>query len=231
MSRAQRLLDLLQLLRTYRFPVTGEVLAQQLGVSRRTLYRDIQTLQAQGAQIEGEAGLGYVLKPGFILPPLMFSGEEIQALVLGCRWVIDRCDDELGHAAAQALSKIRAVLPTELRLSLEHSPLLIGPGEVETGSEEFLPQLRQAIHREHKLQLDYRDQHNRVSARTVWPCAIGYFDHVRVLVAWCELRQQFRHFRTDRIVSLQALTERYPQRRQTLLQHWREQESIPADRN
>src|SRR5881396_422406 len=126
MSRAQRLLDLIQLLRGYRRPVSGAVLAEALGISLRTLYRDIETLNAQGATIDGAPGLGYVLRPGFMLPPLMFSEEEIEALVLGSRWVADRADHRLGEAARNALAKISAVLPPELRHDLETSALLIG---------------------------------------------------------------------------------------------------------
>src|SRR5262245_23635780 len=106
MSRAQRLLDLIQVLRRHRFPVRGAALARELGVSLRTLYRDIEALKAQGARIDGEAGVGYVLRPGFMLPPLMFSEDEIEALVLGSRWVASRADAPLGKAARNALAKI-----------------------------------------------------------------------------------------------------------------------------
>src|SRR5580700_6665819 len=109
MSRAERLLDLLQLLRSYRYPVSGAKLADQLGVSLRTVYRDIVTLQGQGARIDGEPGLGYLLRPGFLLPPLMFSEDEIEALVLGSRWVADRADAKFAAIARNALAKIAAV--------------------------------------------------------------------------------------------------------------------------
>src|SRR6516225_364885 len=105
MSRAERLLDLIQILRRHRRPVAGKLLAEELGISLRTLYRDIASLQAQGAGIEGEAGIGYVLKPGFMLPPLMFSEEEIEALVLGSRWVAERGDQRLAAAAKNALAR------------------------------------------------------------------------------------------------------------------------------
>src|SRR6187401_3324134 len=114
MSRAQRLLELLQVLRRHRRPVTGEVLAEGLGVSLRTLYRDIESLRVQGAVIEAEAGVGYVLRPGFTLPPLMFSHEEIQALLLGMRWVAGSGDAALSDAAGNALAKIAAVLPEDI---------------------------------------------------------------------------------------------------------------------
>src|SRR5213594_1376827 len=119
MSRAQRLLDLIQLLRGYRRPVSGAALAEALGISLRTLYRDIETLNAQGAQIDGEPGVGYVLRPGFMLPPLMFSEDEIEAIVLGSRWVSERADAPLGVAARNALAKIAAVLPDDLKESLD----------------------------------------------------------------------------------------------------------------
>ena len=128
MSRAQRLLDLIQILRGHRFPVTGAHLAAELSISLRTLYRDIGTLQEQGANIEGEPGLGYVLHPGFMLPPLMFSEDEIAALVLGSRWVADRGDVRLGAAARSALTKIAAVFPDDPGRALDASPLLVGPG-------------------------------------------------------------------------------------------------------
>ena len=121
MSRAERLLELMQCLRRHRYPVGGAALASELGISVRTLYRDIAALQAQGARIDGEPGVGYVLRPGFMLPPLMFSEDEIEALVLGSRWVADRADDPLGRAARNALAKIAAVLPTDLRKSLHRS--------------------------------------------------------------------------------------------------------------
>src|SRR5262245_47784575 len=145
MSRAQRLLDLIQVLRAHRRPVAGAALAEQTGVSLRTLYRDIETLKAQGAHIDGEPGIGFVLRPGFMLPPLMFSEEEIEALVLGSRWVSERADTPLGDAARSALTKIAAVLPDDLRDSLDASNLLIGPGEPIAAGDAELPAIRMAI--------------------------------------------------------------------------------------
>lgn len=226
MSRAQRLLDLIQLLRGYRRPVSGAVLAGALGISLRTLYRDIETLKAQGAHIEGEPGLGYVLRPGFMLPPLMFSEEEIEAIVLGSRWVVDRADAALSSAARSALAKISAVLPSDLKAGLDTSGLLIGPGvPIATDSVE-LPLIRSAIRSEHKLRISYLDRNGASSKRVVWPFALGFFDHVRIVVAWCELREGFRHFRTDRIGKVQTLDKRYPRGRQALLKEWRASEGI-----
>jgi predicted DNA-binding transcriptional regulator YafY len=227
MSRSERLFDLLQALRRHRRPVSGKVLAQETGVSIRTLYRDIASLQAQGAVIEGEPGVGYVLKPGFLLPPLMFPPEEIEALVLGSRWVADRADNHLRDAARSALARIGAVLPAELRLEVDTSALLIGPGAKPSPDSIDLATVRQAIRAERKLAIAYRDAKDDVSRRVIWPFALSFFDQARVLVAWCELRQDFRHFRTDRIAAAEALEDRYPQRRQALLRQWREVEGIP----
>ena len=228
MSRAERLLDLIQILRRHRRPVAGQVLAGELGVSLRTLYRDIVTLQGQGARIDGEPGLGYVLRPGFMLPPLMFSEEEIEALVLGSRWVAERGDTRLAAAARDALAKIAAVLPDDLRDATETSGLLVGPGAPIAAGDAELATLRQAIRDERKVEIAYRDVARAETRRTIWPFAVGFFDRVRVVVAWCELRGDFRNFRTDRIVALTATTTRYPRRRQALLKAWREAEGIPA---
>ena len=231
MSRAGRLLELIELLRRHRRPVTGAVLAGELGVSLRTLYRDIATLQGQGAPIEGEAGLGYVLRPGFVLPPLMFPADEIEALVLGSRWVAERADARLAASARNALARIAAVLPADLRDALEGSTLLIGPGAPPPADAIDVAELRRAIRGERKLAIIYRDARGAVSQRVVWPFALGFFDQVRMLVAWCETRQDFRHFRTDRIAGLTVLELRAPRRRQMLLRQWRAAQGIAADRN
>jgi predicted DNA-binding transcriptional regulator YafY len=226
MSRSSRLLDLIQVLRRHRRPVSGQHLAAELGVSLRTIYRDIATLVAQGAPIDGEAGLGYVLRPGFVLPPLMFTVEEIEALVLGSRWVAQRADKPLAEAARNALAKIGAVLPGDLHDGLEATGLLAPPGEP-LAEPDTLPLIREAIRRERKLAIGYRDRSGEATRRIVWPLALAFFDQALVLAAWCELREGFRHFRTDRIASLTPLDGRYPVRRRALLKAWRESEGIP----
>ena len=230
MSRTERLFDLLQILRSHRRPVTGQTLADELGVSIRTLYRDIGTLQGQGADIEGEPGLGYVLKPGFMLPPLMFSEEEIEALVLGSKWVADRADARLGSAANQALAKIGAVLPRDLRDQLETNGLYIAPGRpIEAGSID-LGIIRKSIRREHKIEIDYVTAEGKESRRTIWPFVIGFFDQVRVIAAWCELREDYRHFRADRIRGITETGKRYPRRRQVMIADWRARLAIPEQK-
>jgi predicted DNA-binding transcriptional regulator YafY len=223
MARAERLLALIQALRRHRYPVSGQALADELGVSLRTVYRDIQTLIGQGAAIDGEAGVGFVLRPGFVLPPLMFTDEEIEALVLGLRFVTQRTDAPLERAATDALAKIAAVLPADLRDSIEGVGLIAAPGpEI---SLDLTP-IRAAMRAEHKLVLDYVDAKGGQTRRTVWPVALGFFDRARVLVAWCELRQGFRHFRADRIAKLRATEKRYPRRRRVLMKEWRAIEGI-----
>jgi predicted DNA-binding transcriptional regulator YafY len=221
-SRSERLFDLLNALRRHRRPVSGQVLADEMGISLRTLYRDIASLQAQGATIEGEPGVGYVLKPGFLLPPLMFTPEEIEALVLGSRWVADRADARMRDAALGALARIAAVVPPDLKDEMETSALLVVPGAPFPVDVVDPALLRKAIRTERRLKLCYRDEAGKASERVVWPFALVFFDRVRLLLAWCELREDFRSFRTDRVVEAEVMEARYPARRQALLKTWRE---------
>ncbi|PHM30344.1 helix-turn-helix transcriptional regulator [Xenorhabdus innexi] len=227
MSRAQRLLSLMEMLRNYHFPVQGKVLAQKMNISLRTLYRDIATLQEQGAIIEGEPGVGYVLRPGFVLPPLMFTQNEIEALALGANWVAKRADPQLSGSAKHAINKIAAVIPAELKQLLESSSLLVGPAETVFQPVIDIPSIRRAIRTRCKITFTYRDLKERDSARTIWPFALGYFENVSIVIGWCELREAFRHFRSDRIMSLHVEKQSYPRSRQSLLKEWREFHNIP----
>jgi len=225
MARSQRLLELIQVLRRHRQPVSGQALADELSVSLRTVYRDIQTLIGQGATIDGEAGLGFVLRPGFVLPPLMFSDEELEALVLGLRWVAQRTDASFEHAAMNALAKIAAVLPDDLRNNVEGIGLIAVPSRDADARHDLAP-IRAAIRSEQMVVLDYADVKGEHTRRTIWPIALAFFENSRVLAAWCELRQDFRHFRIDRIIALHETGQRYPQRRRVLMKQWREIEKI-----
>ncbi|WP_447750150.1 helix-turn-helix transcriptional regulator [Sphingopyxis fribergensis] len=218
---------MIQILRRHRWPVAGATLAEELGISLRTLYRDIESLKAQGAHIDGEAGVGYVLRPGFMLPPLMFSEEEIEALVLGSRWVSERADGLLGKAARNLLAKIGAVLPEDLKDSIDASGLLIGPGEPIAAGDAELAEIRQAIRSERKTSIIYTDEQGAATERTIWPFVLAFYDRVRVVVAWCELREGYRHFRTDRITALDVTSGRFPRRRAALLKEWRTLRNIP----
>jgi predicted DNA-binding transcriptional regulator YafY len=224
MTRTERLLALLQQLRRHRRPVTGRHLAGEMGVSLRTVYRDIATLARQGAPIEGGAGVGFLLRPGFLLPPLMFRDEEIEALVLGSRWVSQLPDRTLSRAAQDALAKINSVLPPSLRARAELTGLFPVPRIPAFRDSVDAAVLRKAIRDERKLRLVYRDEQGLQTTRIVWPLAIGFYDRLRVLAAWCEMRADFRHFRTDRIESADLMDERLPRGREALLLEWQAQE-------
>jgi predicted DNA-binding transcriptional regulator YafY len=228
MARSERLLDLIQALRRHRRPVSAASLAEELGVSLRTIYRDVQTLIGHGATIEGEAGVGYVLRPGFVLPPLMFDDQEIEAIVLGARWVMKRSGDAgLSAAAKNALAKIVAVLPADLRENAEYSGLMAGPGETLSAGRIDLGPIREAIRNEVKLRIQYDDGKGNATDRVIWPIALGFFDKIRMVVGWCELREDFRHFRADRMSGVRPTGKRYPKRRRVLLKDWRTANKIP----
>jgi predicted DNA-binding transcriptional regulator YafY len=229
-AKAERLLHLLQTLRRHRYPVVGKDLAEELGISLRTLYRDIAALAAQGANIDGSPGVGYLLRPGFLLPPLMLTQEEIEALVLGSRWVEQRGDPALQQAASDLLAKVESILPAELRQEMISSGLMIGPSPDKPMADRELALIRKAIRNESKLNMRYADMADEETSRTVWPFALGWFDHSLILAAWCELRQGYRHFRTDRIRQFTALAERYPRSRRALLQEWQANRGIPLEK-
>ena len=227
MSKSQRLFDLMQILRRHRHPVSGNDLAAEAGVSLRTVYRDIADLQALGAQIEGERGLGYVLQPGFLLPPLMFSEQEIQALALGAQWVSRQTDDEFALAARDALAKIGAVLPPELHHKLNDNAFHVSRRPKQPEAVD-LRVVRQAMRDQHKLTIVYRDPKGMKTARVIWPIGVAFFDSRRIIAGWCEMREDFRSFRADRIEKIKLKAVRYPGRRRDLVKQWRAQ--VDADR-
>ena len=210
----------MQMLRRHSGPVPGTDLAHEAGVSLRTIYRDIATLQAMGADIEGEPGFGYVLKPGFLLPPLMLSQEELQALTLGAQWVGRQTDDGLAFAARNAIAKIGAVLPTELRHLLTDNAFHVGRTRPETPAVD-LGVVRQAMREQFKLQIAYRDPKGGETLRVIWPIMLGFIESKRFVAGWCELREDFRTFRADRIERVELIEERYPGRRRDLAKRWR----------
>jgi predicted DNA-binding transcriptional regulator YafY len=230
MSRTGRLFMLMDAMRGYRRPVTAARLAEQLGVSERTIYRDIQTLAGLGAPVAGEAGVGYMLKPGFFLPPLMFGADELEALVLGARWVRRQGDEALAQAASNALAKIAAATPKDLRDDMADTSLWVPLGlDQPAASDIHVRPVREAIRYQHRLRMSYCDEHGAPSDRVVWPFALAFFEGRRLLAAWCELRLAFRHFRIDRIAAVESLQERYPARRHELLKTWRAEHNIRDD--
>ena len=229
MSRTGRLFLLMDALRGNRRPVTAATLAEKLGVSERTIYRDIQTLAGLGAPIEGEAGVGYLLRAGMFLPPLMFSADELEALVLGARWVRQQGDDGLAQAAANALAKIATATPRDLRDAMAETSLWVPGLRVTKSNEAFLQPAREAIRHEHKLGITYCDESGKETARVVWPFALAFFEGRRILAGWCELRASFRHFRIDRVTQAASTGERYPAHRSDLLARWRKELDIDPD--
>jgi predicted DNA-binding transcriptional regulator YafY len=221
MRRADRLFQIIQILRRTQRPVTADAIAEELETSKRTVYRDIADLIGQRAPIRGEAGVGYILEDGFDLPPLMLTPEEVEAAVLGAQMVAARGDPALKRAAEDLIAKIGAVIPENLR------PLVLEPATRAAPSWKAVPdnidmaEVRQAIRSGRKIEFSYQDEQNRLSRRTVWPFAIGYYETTRLLVAWCELRAAFRSFRTDRISAAKFLEDRYPDRPSQLRARWR----------
>ncbi|HDS0951276.1 TPA: YafY family transcriptional regulator [Stenotrophomonas maltophilia] len=230
MSRSLRLTQLLQVLRRHRRPVSGQALADALGVSLRTLYRDIEVLREQGADLRGEAGVGYQLMPGDVLPPMTLPPAEIDALVLGLRWVAARTEPALAEAARDALARIAHVLPAARREALRDSGLRVGPSRAAAKvSPARLQAVREAVGAQQRLRFAYEDAHGQRTERVVWPFALGYFDEVVVLAAWCEGREDFRHFRLDRIRQVRTLDDRYLVPRATLLRRWQKAQGIAPD--
>jgi predicted DNA-binding transcriptional regulator YafY len=207
-------------MRGRRQPVTAARLAEALEVSERTVYRDVADLVAQGAPIEGEAGVGYILRPGLFLPPLMLSEDEVEAVMLGLRYVDQRGDQVLQAAASVALAKISAVLSPQAQAQMTHPLSLPGPPQAFPQNGPPLDALRTAIRDQVRLDIRYRDEQERRTDRIVWPIQLGFMDRARVLCAWCELRQDFRTFRTDRIVTTTRL-DRYPAQRADLVRRLR----------
>ena len=191
----------------------------------RTIYRDVQVLIGLGAPIDGEAGLGYLLRPGFFLPPLMFDEDELEALVLGARWVARQSDAALTQAASNALAKIAAASPKDLRDAMANTGLWVA--KVETaGTVVDIRLLREAIRREQKLRIAYVAETGVPTERAIWPIAMAFYERRQTVAAWCELRSAFRHFRTDRITAMTATGQRYPRRRADLVTAWRRETSF-----
>jgi len=210
MRRADRLFQIIQFLRTRRV-TTAKWLAERLEVSERTIYRDIKDLIISGVNIEGEAGVGYVVRRGFDLPPLMFSKEEISALTLGARIVESWADPALATAAQSVLSKIETVLPDNLRNSLDQTRLFAPLTQIRPDVASTMAEVRLATDNNKKLQLDYKRADGQHSQRIIWPLGLFFWGSVWTIGAWCELRQAFRVFRLDRISTLHALDETYPE--------------------
>ena len=227
MRRADRLFDVIQVLRTARKPVTAATLAAELEVTVRTVYRDVATLQARRVPIEGAPGLGYVLRKGFDLPPLMFTVDEIEAVTVGARMVQRLRDPELQAAARRVLDKVTVVLPESLRGHVADAPFYVSQGEAATPRGVDMAEVRSAIRDRRKLRIAYVDEKRRRTRRTVWPLAMAYYVDVTLVGAWCELRKDLRNFRVERIAASRVLAERFQDHNGRLLAQWL---ALPKDR-
>ena len=220
MRRADRLFQIIQVLRRSSRPVTAADLAEELETSKRSIYRDISALIGQRVPIRGEAGFGYVLEGGFDLPPLMLTTEEVEAAVLGAQWVAGHGDAALARAAHDLMAKIAVTIPENLR------PLVLDAGARTPPAMKIPPdgldvaQARAWIRLGRKIALVYLDAESRKTERVIWPIVVGYYDAVRHLVGWCELRNDFRSFRIDRVAGADFLEERYPARPSQLRAKW-----------
>jgi predicted DNA-binding transcriptional regulator YafY len=221
MRRADRLFQIIQILRRSGRPVTAGLLAGELEVSKRSVYRDIADLMAQRVPIRGEPGLGYVLDRDFDMPPLMLTPDEIEAAVLGAQWVAERGDAVLAAAARDLIAKIATAVPERLRPFIAEPTVGAPSGTMAAPDGLDIARTRAWIRSGRKIRIRYRDQHSEDSERTIWPVIIGYAETVRLLAAWCELRRDFRHFRTDRILAAEFLDERHGSRPGDLRARWK----------
>jgi predicted DNA-binding transcriptional regulator YafY len=220
MRRADRLFDIIQALRTARHPVTAAALAEQLEVTVRTIYRDIAALQGSRVPIEGAPGLGYVLRRGYDLPPLMFTSEEADAIAIGVRLLRRLRDAKLQQAAESVLAKLAVVVPEPLQPHLVSAPVFVSDGDAPPVTGVDPAELRDAIHDARKVAIAYLDEHGHHTHRTIRPIAMAYYVDVALLGAWCELRNDFRNFRVDRISNAQLLDERFHAESARLLAEW-----------
>ncbi len=221
MRRADRLFQIIQILRGSSQPVTAGALAEELEVSTRTVYRDVADLIGQKVPVEGEPGLGYVLGSGFDMPPLMLTADEIEAAVLGAQWVAEHGDSVLARAARDLTSKIANAVPERLRPFIAEPSIGAPTNNVPSHDGLDIAQTRQWIRIGRKIRIRYRDEKEQETGRTIWPVIIGYAETVRLLAAWCELRRDFRHFRTDRIVAAEFLDEHHRSRPGDLRVRWK----------
>ena len=209
MRRADRLFLIIHALRGRRTALPARRLAETLSVSLRTVYRDVADLQLSGVPIEGEAGVGYMLRKGADIPPLMFNADELEALVVGSRFVRAFAGERLAQSAQAALLKIEAVLPAELRARTQRSRIFAPPRRDRLKTAGVIDRLHDAIARHHVLHVDYRDEAGKASLREIEPLCLAFWGGAWTLGAWCRLRVGFRNFRPDRIAEFAPTGEAF----------------------
>ncbi|MBJ9952423.1 MULTISPECIES: YafY family protein [unclassified Acinetobacter] len=223
MSRSIRLLTLLQLLREQRYPITAQHLSTHLDISVRSVYRDIESLRDQGVHIEGSAGLGFQLKENFLLPPMSLDETEIEAVFLALHWLKSVPDPALKNASHSVLTKLNAVLPKNKQELMNETMLRSVSYWLEV-DEKIVEQVRLAIRYQVKIEVNYLDEKHNISTRVVWPFVLGYFNDKMLLAAWCELREDFRNFRLDRIQEMKVTDTIYPEFKRHLFHAWWQKE-------
>ncbi len=225
MRRSDRLFQIIQVLRrAARNPITAQQLANELEISVRTVYRDIADLMAQRVPIRGETGMGYVLESGYDMPPLMLTSEEVEAALLGAQWVANQGDSDLSIAARDLISKIGSVLPEEMQ-TIVMEPITMTPKMTDIKPDGIdMSALRTSIRNRYKVKINYTNLKQISSSRIIWPIAIAYFETIRLIVAWCEERNGFGHFRTDQITDCQLLDQKFHGPIAKLRKEWWEQE-------
>jgi predicted DNA-binding transcriptional regulator YafY len=224
MRRADRLFQIVQHLRGGRL-VTARMLSERLEVSERTIYRDIADLQSTGVPIDGEAGVGYLMREGFELPPLMFTRDEIVALVAGARMVRAFGGAAMARAAEEALIKIGSVLPDSERDRISRTEIHTPSWGISDAERQAIDVMERAVEQRRVLKLDYRDELGRVTRRDVRPLGLWFWGKVWTLVGWCELRDDFRTFRIDRIAVMQDAGRTFrPERGKQLADFYRRME-------
>jgi predicted DNA-binding transcriptional regulator YafY len=209
MRKADRLFQLVQYLRKRRRAVTANTIAEHFGINVRTVYRDLQVLKDSGVPIQGAAGIGYLFDKSYELPPLLFNAEELEALTLGAGMVSNWTDELFAVRAQSALAKIEAVLPEPLQARLQQHVVMSQPSQAKPAWGLNFSTIRDAIHRKHYLRYRYLDEQDRATQRRVRPLGLVFFGPVWLLLAWCELRRDFRTFRLDRIKQLQVEEGRF----------------------
>jgi predicted DNA-binding transcriptional regulator YafY len=218
------LFQIIQILRRARRRVRARDLATELETSPRTIYRDMAELGAGGVPIQGEAGRGYQLDRAYDMPPLMLNADELEAALLGARWVAMRGDAKLANGARDLIAKITAAVPPAMRPLMQESSLIAPPVEPLQPDGVDMSRVRRWIRERRKMHVEYVDEKARATSRTIWPIAAAYFDEFRLVAAWCELRREYRHFRADGIRAAQFLMEPIPRERKSLLSEWRERQ-------
>lgn len=225
MRRADRLFQIIQILRAQQRPITAKEIAGELETSSRTVYRDIADLMAHRIPIRGEAGIGYILGNGYDLPPLMLTEAEVEAAVLGARWVANQGDPALAKGAKDLISKLQNVIPEHLKPLMLADTMLVPPGQITPSDNIDVAKVRAWIRQQKRIRIQYQDSKEKISQRVLWPISIAYFGSSRLLVGWCELRNDFRHFRTDRIIYADFMNDQFPVSVDALQDGWRKQEA------